>query len=64
MGKPEGKRQLGRPRRIWEDNMKIGLQEVSWGRMNLIDLAQDKDRGRALVKAMMNLRVPQDAGNF
>ena len=44
--------------------METGLQEVSWGRMNLIDLAQDKDRGRALVKAIMNLRVPQDAGNF
>ena len=47
VGKPEGKRQLGRPRRIWEDNIKMDLQKVGWG-MDWIDLAQDKDRWRIL----------------
>jgi len=55
VGKPEGKRPLGRPRRRWEDNIK--LQEVGGG-MEWIDLAQDMDRRRALVNAGMNLRVP------
>ena len=58
VGKPEGKRPLGRPRRRWEDNIKIDLQEVGcWG-MDWIELAQDRDRWRALVNAVMNLRVP------
>ena len=57
MGKPEGKRPLGRPRRRWKDNIKMGLQEVGWG-MDWIDLAQDRDRWRALVNAVMNLRFP------
>jgi len=57
LGKPEGKRQLGRPRHRWEDNIKMDLQEVGWG-MDWIELAQDRDRWRALVNAVMNLRVP------
>ena len=58
MGKYEGKRALGRPRRRWEDNIKMNLQEVGWGGMDWIELAQDGDRWRALVNAVMNLRVP------
>jgi hypothetical protein len=57
VGKPEGRRPLGRPRRRWEDNNKIDLREIGWGGMDWIDLAQDKDRWRALVNAVMNLRV-------
>jgi hypothetical protein len=53
MGKPEGKRKLGRPRRRWEDGIRMGLREIGWG----IQLAQDRDRWRALVSTMMNLRV-------
>ena len=48
MGKPEGKRSLGKPRRRWEDNIKMDLQEVGWGIMDWIDVAQDRDRWRAL----------------
>jgi hypothetical protein len=55
--KPEGRRPLGRPRRRWKDNIKMDLQEVGWG-MDWIELAQDRDRRRALVTAFMNLRVP------
>jgi hypothetical protein len=58
VGKPEEKRPLGRPRRRWEDNIKMDLQEVGCGGMDWIDLAQDGDRWRALVNAVMNLRVP------
>jgi hypothetical protein len=54
---PEGRTPLGRPRRSWEDNIKIDLQEVGWG-MDWIELAQDRDRWRTLVNAVMNLRVP------
>jgi hypothetical protein len=61
VGKPEGKRPLGRPRRRWEGNIKMDLQEVGcWG-MDWIERAQDRDRWRAVVNAVMNLRVPQNA---
>ena len=58
VGKLEGKRPLGRPRRRWEDNIKMDLQEVRWAGMGWIELAQDRDRWQALVNAVMNLRVP------
>jgi hypothetical protein len=58
VGKPEGTRALERPRRRWEDNIKMDLREVGWGGMDWINLAQDRDRWRALVKAVKNLRVP------
>ena len=61
VGKPEGRCPLGRPRRRWEDNIKMDLQEVGCGGMDWIDLAQD--RGRFAI-AIMNLRVPWNAGNF
>ena len=57
VGKPEGRRPLGRPRRRWEDNIKMDLREVGWG-MDWISLAQDRDRWRALVNTVMNLGVP------
>ena len=55
---PEGKRLLGRPRRRWKDNIKVDLQEVGYEVMYWIDVAQDRDRWRALVNAVMNLGVP------
>jgi hypothetical protein len=58
MGKPEGKRLLGRPRRRWEDNIKTCLQEVECGYMDWIGLAQDRERWWTLVSAVMNFRVP------
>ena len=58
LGKPEGKRLLGRPRRRWVDNIRMYLQEVGCGYMDWIGLAQDRDRWRTLVSAAMNLRVP------
>jgi hypothetical protein len=64
MGKPEGKRPLGRHKHRWEDNIKTDFQEVGCGDIDWIELAQDRDRWRALVTEVMNLRVPQNAGNF
>ena len=64
IGKPEGKRLLGRSRRRWKDNIKLYLQDVRCGGMDWIKLAQDRDRWRAPVNAVMNLRVPKNAGNF
>jgi hypothetical protein len=58
VGKPEGRRLLERPRRRWEDNIKMDLREVGWGRMDWINLAQDRDRWWALVNTVTNLRVP------
>ena len=58
VGKPEGKRPLGRPRRRWADNIRMHLQEVGCGYVEWIGLAQDRDRWRTLVSAVMNLRVP------
>ena len=58
VGKPEGERPLGRPRRRWEDNINMDLQEVGWGVIDWIGLIQEKERWRALVNAVMNLRVP------
>jgi hypothetical protein len=58
VGKPEGKRPLGRPRLRWEDNIRMDLREIGWGGMDWIDLAQDRDQWRALVNTVMNLRVP------
>jgi len=56
--KPQGRRLLGRPRHRWEDNIKIDLQEVGGGSMDRIELSQHRDRWRALVNVVMNLRVP------
>ena len=64
VGKPEGKRPLGKPRHRWEDNIKMDLQEVGCGGMNWIQLALDRDRWRALVTVVMNLWVPENAGNL
>jgi hypothetical protein len=58
VGKLEGKRPLGRPRRRWADSIKIDLREIGWGGMDWIDLAQDREQWRALVNTVMNLRVP------
>jgi hypothetical protein len=62
--KPEGRRPLGRPRTRWEDNIKMDLQEMGCGGMDWIDMAQDRDRWRALVTAVMKQRVPKNAANF
>jgi len=58
VGKPKGKRPLRRPRHRWVDNIRMGLQEVGCGNMEWIGLAQDRERWRRLVSAVMNLRVP------
>ena len=64
VGKPEGKRPLGRPRRRWEDNIKMDIQEVGRGCGDWMELAKDRDRWRALVSMVMNFRVPYNAGYF
>jgi hypothetical protein len=58
VGKPEGNRPLGRPRRRWVDNIKIDHREIEWDAMDLIDLAQDGNQWKALVNTMMNFAVP------
>jgi hypothetical protein len=58
VGKPEGERPVGRPRRRWADNIKLGLREIGWDGMDQIDLAQDRDEWRAFVNTVMNLMVP------
>jgi hypothetical protein len=58
VGKLEGKRPPGTPRRRWVDDIKMDLKEIGWGGMDLIDLAQDRDQWRGLVNTVMNLRVP------
>jgi hypothetical protein len=58
VGRPEGRRPLGGPRRRWEDNIKMDLREVEFGDVDWIDLAQDRDKWRTLVNTVMNLRVP------
>ena len=62
VGKPEGKRPLGRPRRRWDDNIKMDLKEVGGGFEDWMELAQDRDRWRALVSTVMNLGVPKIRG--
>ena len=62
VGKPEGKRPLGRPRPRWEDNIKMDLQEVGGWCGDWIELAKDRDRWRTLVSSVMNLRVPKKRG--
>ena len=64
VGKPEGKRLMGRPWCRWEDNIKMDLQAVGCEGMDWIKLAQDRDRWQALLNVVMNLRVPQNVGNF
>jgi hypothetical protein len=58
VGRPDGMRSFGRPGRRWEDNIKMELKEVGWRGMEWIDMAQDRDRWRSLVNAVMNLHVP------
>jgi hypothetical protein len=64
VGKPEGKRPLGRPRRRWVDNIKMDLRETEGDGMDWIDLAEDRDQWRAVVNTVMNLRGPLNAGKF
>jgi hypothetical protein len=58
VGKPEGKRPLGRPRCMWVDNIKMDLKEIGWGGMDWIHLAQDRDQLRALTNTVLNLQIP------
>jgi hypothetical protein len=58
VGKPEGKRQLGIPKRWWVDNIKMDLREIGWDSVDYVDMAQDRDQWRALVNTVTNHRVP------
>jgi hypothetical protein len=58
VGKPEGKRPLGRPRSRWEDNIRMDLREIGWGGIDWINLVQDTDQWKALMNTVVNLRVP------
>jgi hypothetical protein len=58
VGKPEGKRPLGIPRRRWVGNIKMDLREIRWDGVDLMDMAQDRDQWRALVNTVLNLRIP------
>jgi hypothetical protein len=64
VGKPVGKRPLARPRRRWEDNIKMDLRDIGWSGMDWADLAQDRDQWRTLVNTEMNLWVPFNVGKF
>jgi hypothetical protein len=64
VGKPEGRRPLGRPRCRWVDNIRMDLGEVGWSDVDWIGLAQDRNRRRALVNSVLNLRVPWNAGKL
>jgi hypothetical protein len=64
VGRPEGRRALGRPRRRWVDNIRMDLVVVGWGDVDWIGLAQDRNRRRALVNSVLNLRFPQNAGKL
>jgi hypothetical protein len=64
VGKREGKRPLGRPRCRWVNNIRMDLGEVGWGDVDWIGLAKDRDRWRALVNSVLNLRVPRNAGKL
>jgi hypothetical protein len=64
VGNPEGKRPLGRPRRRWEDNIKMDLGKIRWGGVDWLGLARDRDRWNAPVNAVTNLRVPENVEKF
>jgi hypothetical protein len=64
VGKPEGKRPLGRPGHGWVDNIRMDLGEVGWGDVDWLGLAQDRNRWRALVNSVLNLRVHEMLGNY
>jgi hypothetical protein len=64
VGRPEGRGPLERPRRRWEDNIKMDLREIGFGDVDWIHLARDRYTWRALVNTVMNLRIPLNAGNF
>jgi hypothetical protein len=64
VGKPEGKRPLGRPRHRWIDSIKVDFREIGWDGVNWIDMAQKRDQWRALVNTVFNLLVPSNAGKI
>jgi hypothetical protein len=64
VGKPEGKRPLGRPGHMWEDNIRMGIRFIGWGVIDWFDLAQDTNQWRALVNKVMSLQVPHNVGKL